>query len=576
MRGIKTLLIVGACLALSLSSVASAGALADEIVRIGFVLDGPSEHNGPALTLWQDEIGKLLQNDCAFAFPPEATLTGDFSIASVRNALDRLLGDDSIDIIVPLGLLASMDATQRDELVKPIVAPLILDSKAQGVPMLNGTSGLPNLSYLESPFSIARELGTFKQVAHFRKLAFLANRSALEQIEGLGEKARETTDALDIDVTIVPVAGSAAEALAAIPADTEAVYLVPLVQLAPGEFDALIAGLNERRLPSFSFLGRPDVERGVLAGIGSDSWLPQLARRTALNIQRILRGEKAADLPVAIVRREELVLNMATARRIGFDPSFDVLTEAELIDTESRETSRTISLQDAVRIALQTNRDLRADIERINAGAAGVARANAPLLPQIDLQGRHTTVDADRAEASFGSVAERTLQASVGFTQVLWSEGAWANRNIQGKLQEARRQDGERLRLDIAQAAATGYLNLLRAKSNERIRRENLRLTRSHFELAQLRQSLGVSGPAEVYRWQSQIASERQSSIKANAQRNLAEMELNRLLNRPSEESFQTLEVDLGEHAPGNSNSGFAGYPGSPGKLKILREFLVH
>ncbi len=66
------------------------------------------------------------------------------------------------------------------------------------------------------------------------------------------------------------------------------------------------------------------------------------------------------------------------------------------------------------------------------------------------------------------------------------------------------------MRLDIAQQTATAYLNVLRAKTFERVQKDNLQLTRSNLELARVRRQIGVSGPAEVYRWESQMAIVRQ------------------------------------------------------------------
>ncbi len=77
------------------------------------------------------------------------------------------------------------------------------------------------------------------------------------------------------------------------------------------------------------------------------------------------------------------------------------------------------------------------------------------------------------------------------------------------------------------------YLNLLRAQTLERVQKENLELTRSNLELARVRQQIGISGPAEVYRWESQIATARKEVINANAQRNAAEIGVNRVLHQP-------------------------------------------
>jgi outer membrane protein len=99
------------------------------------------------------------------------------------------------------------------------------------------------------------------------------------------------------------------------------------------------------------------------------------------------------------------------------------------------------------------------------------------------------------------------------------------------------------VRLDVAQGAATAYLNVLKAKTLENIRGRDLERTRRNLELAKARQAIGHSGPADVYRWESQIATARKDLFAAQARRRQAEVALNRLLHRPLEEPFGTVET---------------------------------
>ncbi len=100
---------------------------------------------------------------------------------------------------------------------------------------------------------------------------------------------------------------------------------------------------------------------------------------------------------------------------------------------------------------------------------------------------------------------------------MIYSDSANANVTIQRNLQEAREHDRERLRLDIAQEAATAYLDVLRANTTERILKDNLQVTRSNLQRARVRESIGAGGPAEVYRWESEIAANRTQVINAAA-----------------------------------------------------------
>jgi len=68
---------------------------------------------------------------------------------------------------------------------------------------------------------------------------------------------------------------------------------------------------------------------GGLVSFGVDS--PDLFRRAASYVDRILRGEKAADLPVQAPNKFELVINAKTAKALGLDIPQTLVARADEI-----------------------------------------------------------------------------------------------------------------------------------------------------------------------------------------------------------------------------------------------------
>jgi len=573
----RMLLCVAALLAFTLAlPIGPRGrAIAQRSVRIGFVLDGPSHENDALLSLFEAELTQLLQAEFDLRFPPEAQLIADYSSGGVREANDQLLGDSSVDLFITLGALASADVCQREALTKPVIAPFVIDVEMQGVPQHNGASGVENLSYLAFPRPFRRDVEALAEVVPFERLAILTPPALFSTAPRVLPEATESQDGRVAAIEFIEASATAEATLATIQQDVDAVYLLPLIHLDPAEFAKLIAGFEERRLPSFSVRGQREVEQGVLMGMTPDSWWQRVARRVALNVQRILSGQDAGTLRVLITRDEELFINMATARAIGVHPRFDVLSEATLINVARTDVGRTLSLFAAIEDAMVANRDLQAAKHALAAGREDVSLARAQLLPQVDAVGVGTVIDEDRAAASLGLAPERSLIGELRLQQVLWSERAWANLSAQKSLQHARQAEYERTRLDVAHAAATAYLSLLQAKTAEGIQRENLKLTRSNLERAEVRATTGVASPAEVYRWQSQVAADRKSVIEAGATRNLAEMEVNRVLNRPLEERFATDEMGLDDPALPPVVKEVSPYIDNPWGLSVFRAFMV-
>ena len=98
---------------------------------------------------------------------------------------------------------------------------------------------------------------------------------------------------------------------------------------------------------------------------------------------------------------------------------------------------------------------------------------------------------------------------------------------------------------------------------------------RKNLELSRIREIIGSAGTAEVTRWESEIALNRISVIEANAQRNLAEIYLNRLLHRPAEESFLTLEANISDPGLITATREIFIYIENKQYFRIFRQFMV-
>ena len=94
--------------------------------------------------------------------------------------------------------------------------------------------------------------------------------------------------------------------------------------LANGKQIAELA--HQARLPTI-FQRRESVEAGGLLSYGAS--LPAQLQRAALYIDRILKGEKPADLPVEQPTKFELVINLKTAKALGLTVPPTLLATAD-------------------------------------------------------------------------------------------------------------------------------------------------------------------------------------------------------------------------------------------------------
>lgn len=528
---------------LTVSASSGEGGRELPVLRIGTVVDGHWARETGTVDTFREEISTILEGIRDVRFPDSAALVGNWNADDVRKALVALHADPEVDIILALGRYSSYLAATGGSPKKPVVAPFAISAESQKLPWREGTSGVRNLNYIEAFDTFPRDLKAFREIVPFESLAVIGDGFLSEAAPVLREYVRITGREYADRVRIIMAETSVDEILRQIPESVDAVVVTPLPRISESEFERLAQGLIERGLPGYSSLGRREVEAGLLASMTPATALDSLARATAVNVHDIVRGVDAGTLPVSFDPGQQFTINMATSRAIGVHPSLLVMTSADLLHEERTDIDRVLTLESAVREALSANLDLLTADHDVAAGVQAVRERLSDLLPQVGLASGATVIDEDRAEASGGQAPEKAWTGSVGASQVIYSDRTWAGYTIEKHIQEARESLRTSLELDIALSTAVTYLNVKRAEALERIQEENLKLTRANLERARVRVDVGIAGPEEIYRWESELATGRQDVLRSQALTINTRVSLNRLLNRPLQEEFLLREI---------------------------------
>ena len=517
--------------------------VAQEHVVVGIVGDGPSDRFESQHQIYVDELLALTSSE----FDVEIRrFEGGWSKESIDDAITDAYADRDVDLVLVTGFVANQIAAIRPEFPKPTFLPIIIDVGLVAGEVSVGKSGKANLNYLTAFADFAGDLDTLARITPYKNLVLFVDTALSSAIPALRDAAYAASEARGINLLEVLHDGIDHRLMNRVPADTDAIFIAGLPRMPPADFAVLVEAINAAGLPSYGFAGVADVETGLLVTDSEPRDVDRQARLNALNMQAVMLGERAEDQQTTLETREQLTINMATARQIGLSPSFDVLNDAVLLNQDAEIYGQVFGLVDIAQTALDQNQDLQAEGFGVQAGLEEIARARSNLLPQVGASAGYS-LRRDSPTVAAGLFAERSTDTAISLDQLIYSDTASANLKIQKELQRTRQASLREFGLDVVQAAATSYYTVLNARSQLSVQENNLRISRANLELAEDRVKLGTSTPADVYRWQAEVARAQILVVNARAALNQSWETLNRILHRPQGTQLALKEATFDE-----------------------------
>jgi len=300
------------------------------VPRVGVLRQGPSApiflRDTEALSQGLREQGSYVEGqNIAFEYRYE-DLDG---LRSAANDLVRL----NVDVIVAGGTPAAL-AAKRATNTMPIVGVAMADPVADGlVTSLARPGGNITGNTFLAPELGPKRLQLLREVLpRVTRLAALQHpgvysertmRDMLKEIEAEAKAGRLQLQVLsvrgpnDFDKAFAAMAKERAGALLIFPSPMFYVNYRLLVDLA-----------GKHRLPAM-YVFRQAVEAGGLMCYGAD--IPDLFRRAATHVDKILKGTKPADLPVEQPTKFELLINLKTAKALGLTIPPTLLQRADQV-----------------------------------------------------------------------------------------------------------------------------------------------------------------------------------------------------------------------------------------------------
>ena len=288
----------------------------DRVRRIGVLMGGANDQVG------QELIAAFREGLNSHGWTEARNLRIDYRWAEGKTDLIKAYTGELLDLkpeavlIIGARILAAMqDATRT----VPLVFVGTVDPVAQGFVASWARPGGNTTGFTLFEFSVlSKMLETLKQIApNIKRLAVIFHSDNPESI--ISMRLLETAaPSFAVKPIPAPVRDRAEieRAIEMLAQEPDTGLLLPPDVFTTVHRELIVALAARHRVPAVSSV-RSYTAAGGLVSYGVDTI--DILRRAAGYIDRILRGEKPADLPVQAPTKYQMVLNLKTAKALGLD-----------------------------------------------------------------------------------------------------------------------------------------------------------------------------------------------------------------------------------------------------------------
>lgn len=542
-------------------------------IKIGIISDCPSKENSQLITNLEKELKSVLGLDYEISFPKGSVLVANGQISDIHSKTNSLLKNKNIDTIISIGYFASSYLSQQKNLHKSVICAINLETQEP-----NSLKNKAKVNFINTNFSIIKDTENFYNTIQFKNLTILTDSqfakvypNYLKQIEVSLKKHGVQTKFVNADTETNNLLNN-------IPKETDAIYILP-ININKEKMSEFISFVNDAKIPTYAYNGKDYIQSGVL--FASNPYNNEkIAKQTAINLQKILAGETPVSLKSDINSEEKVIFNQETADKIGYLPDWKLRTEANVVNTDKEDEDSALTLSATIEQAVKANFDILAKAYDVKASKKDINLAYSDFLPHVGGSVDYLHVGKSLQNIDFmGSQIELfpadTLNLTGKVSQLIYSDKAFANISIRKKAYEVKQIEDKQLKLDIATSAAATYMNMLKVKNVIKLQRNNLELLKANLEQATVKKKIGSANPAEVYRWNAEIASSKKDVLETETQQDIAKTDLNRILSRPLNARISTKEIDISDPLLLSNDVKFLKYIENPYKFRTLKAYVI-
>ena len=290
-------------------------------IELAFVFDGPSDKNLEVLKTFQQTITISLLPDYRAVFPKDLIFVGDWTEKGAKAASDKALNSRA-RMVISLGYISSNYYTDKKDKKKYVVTIEQYGLRDFGNKFFNPIQQTANDFY------------TFKVlVPSMKKAAILMNenyyKTETNWKASVQQKLKEKN--CNLNFVIIPVSSNLKASLAKIPSDVDGIFVTPLYNLTNTQRKEVYDYAISRKLPSYSIVGKEDVELGAMLGTSTMDVDKKIAEATSFNIHGVLHGNAVKNERIPFYDDKVIFYNSDTGEAVDYTPPLRLLNNSVVI-----------------------------------------------------------------------------------------------------------------------------------------------------------------------------------------------------------------------------------------------------
>ncbi len=532
-----------------------------QTVELAFVFDGPSDKNQEVLKVFQQTITKSLLPDYKASFPQDLIFTGDWSDKGAATVSEKALSSRAF-MVISLGYLSSMYYADKKSKNKYVITIDQYGLRDFGDKFFNPVQQSIN------DFILFKKL-----VPEQKKTAILMNenfyKTRTDWNNVISKKLKEKD--CNIEYVVIPINSDIKSSLAKIPNDVDSIFITPLFNISNTQRKELYKYINAKKLPSFSSVGKEDVNLGAMLGTSTFDVDKKIAEATSFNIHGVLHGAAVKNEKIPFYDDKVIFFNSDTAEAIGYTAPLRLLNNAEII---SHKELKKYDLTAILNSLEENNLDIARKKYLISAARRATTGAYLKYLPTLRLDLGHQSYNDGYAE-SYSNVPTRVGQFTVGMDQVIYSPDLVTNIIVKHK----------KLKFDKAEKALTEatigldtgllYIDMLMLENMIKVQDEYVQETRENLAIARVREKTGKCGAEEILRWAGEVSEAEKKLLSMKADYKNIKISLNKLLYKDQKEDFTLVPLTASDPAFFTSDLHIIDHVRNPEKLDRFTDMLV-